>query len=268
MKKIAFLYFCLLSVFSGIAQKQYEIYRVEGEALVQRQGSDKWQKAELKMKLAEGDVVNVKGNGTISFLDGKCGRIYQSSTTGKSTVKMRVEKSEKETSKMFKNLNKELVKAANKDAKSNNGYVSYAASSRGIPPEADIYDSVYALLRQGVFPSESVVDVKKQTDGNGFCSYIVTNNSDETLYFNAVAVNGERTQVLYDFNQETIGMLPIDANMTVDLSAYKFMDENKGSIFVFSRRKFCLPQLEKRADRTISLGGIKEVSGVKCVMVK
>lgn len=231
-----------------------------------------WKPAAQWMVLNEDDLINVKNNSSISILDKKSGRVYKSSVTGKYSVKNRIEKAEKESGKLFRQLNKELVKAAKKDTKVNNGYISYAAVTRGRHGEDDIYDSVYALIKY-VYSSpnpysEDLVCVKKNVSDSGLCYYVVTNNGDRTFYCNAVTLVDNRIRHLYNFNMETIGLLPIPARTKLDLSAFVLSEEVGEVFFLFSERPFMMSNLEHSMLGDIKVSSSSDVAGVICIFIQ
>ncbi len=270
MKKIIILSFCLLVVASAAAQKQFELYQIKGTVFIMQYGTNDWKTASPRMALNEDDIIDVKRNSSISILEKKSGRIYQSDRTGKLTISKRIEKAEKESEKLFRQLNKELVKAANKDAKENNGYVSYAAVTRG--GGDDIYDTINALIKY-VFMSaipiaQDLVVVEKHVSENRGYYYTVINNGSKTLYFNAFTLKGGDINHIYYFTNSTIGVLPIPAKTRLDLSPF-VLSEDMGSVFfLFNERPFMLSRLEHGCCGDIKITSISDVDGVICVYVK
>lgn len=272
MKRIFIIVIGLLLAVPGMAQRQYEIYKVEGSVRVMPKNLGIWVSATVKMSLHEDDVIDISKNGMVCILEPKSGRIYQSNEHGKYSVRKRVEKAAKDAGKMFKQLNRELVRAADKDSKSNNGYVSYAATTRGGSQGNDIYDSLYALIlnvtSQNHTSCESLIKVNRIDDEKGMCHYEIINDSKTKYYFNTFVLDGERLKHLYDFNQSTIGLLPILPNSAVDLSAFGFVNGNEKVVFLFSERVFKASGLEQMTGDEIPTRPITEVDGVKCILVK
>lgn len=270
MKKIIILSFCLLVVASAAAQKQFELYQIKGTVFIMQYGTNDWKTASPRMALNEDDIIDVKRNSSISILEKKSGRIYQSDRTGKLTISKRIEKAEKESEKLFRQLNKELVKAANKDAKENNGYVSYAAVTRG--GGDDIYDTMNALIKY-VFMSAppnpmASVDVERHVLDNGGCYYVVANNGSETLYFNAVTLKGNKIIHIYDFTQSALGVLPIQAKTRLDLSPFVMSGDMGDVVFLFNEKPFMMSKLEHSSCGDIRITSPNTVDGVICIYVR
>ena len=271
MKKILLIIISFVLVVPIMAQRKYEVYKLNGNVQIMHKNTGKWSSAAVHMILGEDDVINVPRNGSVSILEPKSGRIYLSDDKGKLSVKKRIEQAEKDADKLFRQVNRELARAADKDAKNNNGYVSYAASSRGNTLEPDIYDSVYALLMNMLCSAfqegNNPIVVHKEKDGNNMCHYSVINNSTVMLYFNAVVVRDGEILPLYDFNSHSIKMLPIRPGDNINLASYIFADDVENVIFLFSERLLSLQKLmQLTRDDLISLD-INQIKGISLIKI-
>ena len=272
MKKILLVVLSFVLVVPVMAQHKYEVYKLNGDVHIMHKNTGKWSSATVRMALDEEDIISVPKNGSISILEPKSGRIYLSDEKGKLSVKKRIEQAEKTASKLFKQVNRELARAADKDAQKNNGYVSYAASSRGNTLEPDIYDSVYALLMNIVDSAyqedNNPIIVQKEKDGNNMCHYSVINNSTVMLYFNAVVVRDGEIVPLYDFNSRSIKMLPTQPGDNLNLSSYSFVDDGEDVVFLFSDRLLSLPKLMQLASDDLISKDITQIKGINLIKIR
>lgn len=271
MKKILLIILSFVLIVPIMAQRKYEVYKLNGDVQIMQKNTGKWSSVTVHMVLGEDDVISVPKNGSVSILEPKSGRIYMSDGKGKHSVKKRIEKAEKDADKLFRQVNRELARTADKDAKNNNGYVSYAASSRGNTLEPDIYDSVYALLMNmqcsAFQEGNNPIVVHKKKDGNNMCHYSVINNSTVMLYFNAVVVRDGEILPLYDFNSHSIKMLPIRPGDNINLASYIFSDDVENVIFLFSERLLSLQKLmQLTRDDLISLD-INRIKGISLIKI-
>lgn len=248
MRKTFFLIGCLVCALFVYAQPKYEVYATSGSVSLKHYDNSIVDIVAPRISLNIKDVLILGNNASVKILEKTSGRVYYSDVKGSYTVQQRIEKATRSANKTFQNLNKELIKAAKKDEKTNNGYVSFAASSRGMPQDADFADSLYSFLLYSIEHvseiSSKVLRIEKISTEDGGFYYKLSNQGDKILYFNAVAIDGNQMGVCFDFQIKNIGLLPIMPSESVNLESYPLYCE--GSIVFFGCEiPFAISRLEE-----------------------
>jgi hypothetical protein len=241
MKKLIIL-LCLFLPILAIGQNPYSIFSCTEEVKMFDESTKSWRPVKKGTKIDAGTLLIAPNKESVQILDDRTNRIYTNIHCGKVTVGSILDKSSKAANSILTNLNKQIAKNITKQKGS--GYSTYGVTTRGLKETLDFADSLYYAIYSNIknpSPSECK-KIEKVKHENNIISFIIKNESDDPIYVSIVYGNMDQMQVCLTESMFEGGAVKIPAQTSLDLSAYKFVDqeEDKQYYLVSSNESFSL----------------------------
>ena len=256
MKHFLFI-LCVMFPLVTDAQTGYEIFKIQGDVIIRRQGSAQWESVTPFMGVEINDTIKLSKGSSVTILEKDSRRLFASSEMGSFTLSSRLHKAERNEETVFNTLNKKIVRLLKKENKSHKPYVSNAAASRGDGqmPEYDLYDSVCADIIQyglrGTGSNCEDVYVRKINMDDSTFGITVKNESENLLFFNMLVFKDDKLQTC--FRIEDMDLIPLPSNTTLNLTPFPLYDNGDKYIFFALETNLYLKLLE------YSLNNISEI---------
>ena len=243
MRRVLILICLLVSIVSN-AQVKYSIHRCEGKVWTYDANSNSWSRASSGDVLDLKTVIDVPAKDGVQIFESTSNRIYSNTKAGKQTVASLIEKSEKNATSTFANLNRQIIKNVTK-AGQGKTYSTYGMTTRGLSEGVTLVDSLYYAIYmnfQEEGDDQCGVRLNKITNLDESISFLIDNHENRTLYISLLYGNSSSLSLCLDETLFREGAFALPGNSILDLSSFKFVEPRDGNNYylVVSEKKFSL----------------------------
>jgi hypothetical protein len=258
MKKIL-LTICVLTPLFAVAQHDYKIISVCGDVMLQRYGLKEWVEAKAFIEVSLDDILHVKEGAKVDILEKSTGNVFFSTETGKQNVQKRLQSCDNRRQGVFAATNKIIYNGGDSSpyvpeigSNHTGGNVSLGAGVRDLNDTIktiipDLYDSIYASIllfnRNDNSVDNQDVIIEKKVVFEDIFSVIVTNNTEESLYFNAVHVLNGQTSVCYYIDE--MDFIHLQPGASADLTCFPLWQDDGRYFLITSKVNLSLKILEE-----------------------
>lgn len=174
-----------LAICSPLTAQRFSIFKCSEGVAIKKRNSTEWVDAVRRDNVSLLDVVNIPAGGNIAILDATSNRIYKSSKTGESAIKLLIDDARNEADNIALLLNSEIQQS--RSGASTSSYSSYGAMQRGDGNDARYEALCNALIYVALNDSSSSkCDISANiivVESNEI-AFEFENNSNNNLYFN------------------------------------------------------------------------------------